>query len=190
MAETMLGSPGEDLGLVIDFATKLRHGGNDFREAAKKFLRKTLITLRHGDGTTKAALLAAFSFVGDIARAFVESDKFRFASAPEDVDLEFIDGNDFDHDPSSDEVLAELTRRGLEEPTEEDALRYGATCPEGKDKRAVVFLHKKNLWRDPNRKLHVLVVYWNGSQRRLRCYWFDHTSGRRLYRFAGRRPRK
>ena len=190
MAEPMLGSPGEDLGLVIDFATKLRHGGNDFREAAKKFLRKTLITLRHGDGTTKAALLAAYGWVGDVARAFVESGKFRTASAPEDVDLEFVDGNDFDHDPSSDEVLAELAKRGLEEPTEEDALRYGATCPEGKDKRSVVFLHKKNLWSDPNGGLHVLVVYWGGSQRELLCYWFGRTWPRRRCRFAGRRPRK
>lgn len=190
MAESMLGSPGEDLGLVIDFATKLRHGGNDFREAAKKFLRKTLVTLMHGDGTTKAALLAAYNWVGDVARAFVESDKFRTASAPEDVDLEFVDGTDFDHDPSSDEVLDELKRRGLEEPTEEDALRYGATCPEGKDKRAVVFLHKKNLCRDPDGDLCVLVFYWNGSQRELDCGWFGDTWDRRRCRFAGRRPRK
>jgi len=190
MAEPMLGSPGEDLGLVIDFTTKLRHGGNDFREAAKKFLRRTLITLRHGDGATKAVLLAAYNLVGDIARAFVESDKFRTASVSEDVDLEFVDGTDFDHNPSSDEVLTELARRGLEEPTEEDALRYGATCPEGKDKRAVVFLHKKNLWSDPGGKLDVLVVGWRGSRRRLDCGWFDYTWGRQGYRFAGRRPRK
>src|SRR3989344_3374433 len=128
MAEPMLGSPGEDLGLVIDFATKLRHGGNDFREAAKKFLRKTLITLRHGDGTTKAALLAAYGWVGEGARALRESGKFRTASARGAGGLGFVDGNYFDHAPSSDEVLAELAKRGLEEPPEEDALRYGATC--------------------------------------------------------------
>ncbi len=190
MPKSMLGSPGEDLGLVIDFATKLRGGSNDFREAAKKFLRKTLVTLRHGDGTTKAALLAAYNWVGDVAREFVESDKSRFATVREDVDLEFVDGDFFDHNPSSEEVLAELAKRDLEEPTEEDALRYGATCPEGKDKRAIAFLHKENLWRGPNGSLCVLVFDWDGSGRSLVFSRFDDTWLRQGYRFAGRRPRK
>ena len=58
MPESMLGSSGEDLGLVIDFVTKLRHGGSDFRERAKKLLRMTLFTLAHGDGMSKEILLA------------------------------------------------------------------------------------------------------------------------------------
>ena len=190
MSQNMLGSPGEDLGLVIDFATKLRHGGPDFRERAKKFLRHTLVTLTHGDGTTKVKLLAGFNWVSDVARAFVESDKFRFSALREDVDLEFIDGTDFDHDPSSEEVLTELVKRGLEEPTEEDALRYGATCPEGRDKRDVVFLHKKNLWLDPGGFLGVLVFDWGGSGRYLLYYWFGNAWDRQRCRFAGRRPRK
>jgi hypothetical protein len=192
MGKSMLGGSGEDLGLIIDFATKLRHdkdGG--FHERAKKFLRSTLVTLTLGDGKTKKQLLAAYSWVGDVARTLVESDKFRFAITREDIDLEFIDGTDFDHDPSSEEVLAELAKRGLEEPTEEDALRFGATCPEGKDKRSVVFLHKKNLWRDPGGRLSVLVFYWGGSERGLHCRWFFYRwLDWQDYRFAGRRPRK
>ena len=189
MSDNMLGSLGEDLGLVLDFVTRLRHGGNDFRERAKKFLRSTLFTLALGDGQSKEHLLAAFSWVGNVARAFVMSEQFRFATAREDVDLEFIDGTNFDHDPSSDEVLEELKKRGLEEPTGEDALRYGATCPEGKDKRAVVFLHKKNLWRGPG-GLSVLVFEWDGSGRRLDYYLFADAWYRRNYRFAARRLRK
>jgi len=44
-------------------------------------------------------------------------------------------------------------------------------------------------WSDPNGKLNVLVVNWNGSQRKLNCNWFDNTWNRQNYRFAGRRPR-
>ncbi|MBI5003841.1 hypothetical protein HZC00_01990 [Candidatus Kaiserbacteria bacterium] len=190
MSQDMLGGSGEDLGLIIDFTQKLRHGGSDFREAAKKFLRKTLVTLTLGDGQTKTQLLAAYNWVSDVARAFVMSEQFRMAFVREDADLEFVEGSDFDHDPSSEEVLTELKRRGLEEPTEEDALRYGATCPEGKDKRAVVFLHKANLWRDPGGHLGVLVFDWGGSKRYLGCYRFDDPWYRQRSRFAGRRPRK
>jgi len=164
--------------------------GPEVLERLKKMLRWAMFTVTHGDGTTKEQLLAAYNYVGDVARTFVMSVLFRTVSAPEDVDLEFIDGTDFDHDPTSEEVLEELARRGLEESTEEDALCYGATCPEGKDKRSVVFLHKANLWRGPREHLRVLVFDWYGSGRRLDDGWFDDPWIRQRCRFAGRRPRK
>lgn len=50
---------------------------------------------------------------------------------------------EFDHDPTSDEVLAEAERRGdLERPTYEDALYFGVEHPEVQRERPVVFLHE------------------------------------------------
>lgn len=190
MEESMLGSSGEDLGLVIDFATKLRHGRNNFRERAKKFLRSTLFIITLGDGKTKEQLLAAFDLVSGAAMAFVKSDRFRFADTQEDVELEFVEGSDFDDDPWSNEVLAELTRRGLEEPTEEDALRYGATCPKGKDKRSVVFLHEENLLYDSRGGPYVLIFFFSRWKRHLNYLGFGSKWDRKYCRFAGRRPRK
>ena len=75
----------------------------------------------------------------------------------------------FQHDPTSEEVLAEFERRGLERPTTEDALVFGVTYPDEQRKRLVVFLH------EPVRAYghrHVLVLHGLARERYLSLSWF------------------
>lgn len=46
------------------------------------------------------------------------------------------------HDPTSNEVLAEFVRRGLKQPTYEDALVFGVAYPKEQKKHPIVFLHE------------------------------------------------
>lgn len=89
---------------------------------------------------------------------------------------------EFDHDPESEEVLAEFARRGLERPTYEDALYFGVQCPEEQRKRPIVFLHEPVL--DPDGDRRVLVLGGGSDRRGLRLVWFGGRWDRR-YVFAG-----
>jgi hypothetical protein len=60
----------------------------------------------------------------------------------------------FDHDPSSEEVLEEFERRGLERPTYEDALYFGIQHPDEQRKHHIVFLHEPVLGQYPILTLH------------------------------------
>ncbi len=139
-----------------------------------------------GDKRSAKELLAAgkYDWVGDYARQFVEGKKFRLADKPEEVDMVLVE---FNHDPTSDEVLAEFARQGLERPTEEDALRFGEKYPDEQKKYPIVFLHEP--WRGSHGGLDVLVLRWGDRGRKLYCSWFGRR-WRRDYRFAARRPRK
>ena len=82
---------------------------------------------------------------------------------------------EFDHDPGSEEVLAEAARQGLERPRYEDALFFGEQYPEEQRKAPIVFLHEP--WESPGRGLDVLVLRCRGRSRSLHlsCFfsrWF------------------
>ena len=145
-----------------------------------------VFTFAAGDKRSAKELLAAgkYDWVGDYARQFVEGKKFRLADKPEEVDMVLVE---FGHDPTSDEVLAEFARQGLERPTEEDALRFGEKYPDEQKKYSIVFLHEP--WQDPRGYRFVLVLRWDGRERELSHGWFG-SRWYRDYRFAARRSRK
>lgn len=107
----------------------------------------TVFTFMTGDKRSAKELLAAgnYDWVGDYARQFVEGKKFRLADKAEEVDIVLVE---FSHDPSSEEVLAEFAKQGLERPMEEDTLRFGEKYPDEQKKYPIVFLHEP--WRFPD----------------------------------------
>ncbi len=159
----------------------LKDGGATLVQAAA-----AIFTFATGDKRSAKELLDAGKYdgVGDYARQFVEGKKFRLANKPDEVDMVLVE---FDHDPTSEEVLAEFKRQGLGRSTEEDALRFGEKFPDEQKKYPIVFLHEP--WQDPNGNLCVLVLGWDDRKRGLDYGWFDGGWGRDC-RFAGRRPRK
>lgn len=56
--------------------------------------------------------------------------------------IRMIELIEFDHYTTSEEVIAEIARRGLERPTHDDALYFGIQYPEEQRKHAIVFLHE------------------------------------------------
>ena len=82
--------------------------------------------------------------------------------------IEFVE---CDFDPSSEQALEELKRRGLKQPTKEDALEFGKEHPKEQRKRPIVFLHKPVL--DPNGSRRVLVLDEDDGERNLRLGRFD-----------------
>lgn len=159
----------------------LKNGTTSLVQAAA-----AVFTFAVGDKRSAKELLAAGSYdwVGDYARQFVEGKKFRLAGKAEEVDMVLVE---FDHDPTSEEVIAEFARQGLERPTEEDALRFGEKYPDEQKKYPIVFLHEP--WQDPDGDLSVLVLSFGGRERWLDYGWFDGRWDRDC-RFAARRPRK
>ena len=145
-----------------------------------------LYTLWRGDGRSAEQLLAAANFgrVWDYARMFVESKDFPISKAAEEADFEMVE---FDHDPGTDEVLAEFVKRGLERPLAEDALRFGEKYPDLQLERPIVFLHEP--WRVPDGCLRVLCLGCWVGRRYLGTFFFEGRWGRGC-RFLGRRPRK
>ena len=106
-------------------------------------------------------------------------------AAEEGWELEAFQVADWDHDPSSEEILQELKTRKLERPTYEDALKFDE---EHTDKKGTfVFLHRP--WLGPDGLPDVLVVRRDEADRGLYLNWFAG----RWYRgcwFVGVRPRK
>lgn len=88
---------------------------------------------------------------------------------------------EFDHDPTSEEVLAVAEKHGLVRPTYEDALRFGKQHPEEQRKGPIVFLHEP--WLSPHDHRLVVVLDGNASFRSLDLDLFDD-GWRRRYRFA------
>ena len=93
---------------------------------------------------------------------------------------------EFDHDPTSEEVLADFARRGLERPTHEDALCFGIQHPEEQRKHPIVFLHEPVL--SPGVVRDVLVLRGIVGDRELHlCLFGGWWSS--LFVFAGvRKP--
>lgn len=103
-----------------------------------------------------------------------------FPIEPHAQETRMIELVEFDHDPGSEEVLAEFARRGLERPTPEDALAFGIAYPEEQRKHPVVFLHEPVLV-DGFRS--VLVLDGSDRERNLNLNWFAYRWNR-YYVFA------
>jgi hypothetical protein len=118
------------------------------------------------------------------AHSCVTSDNFParpFAGSPlrELVLIEFA------REVTSDEILAEAARAGLERPVYEDALQFGARYPEVQCGGPVVFLHDP--WFGFFGRRDVLCLWSNGSRRELGLEGFDDTWSPG-HRFAFVRP--
>lgn len=83
-----------------------------------------------------------------------------------------IEPIEFGYDPTSEEVLAEAKKRGLERPVYEDTFDFGEQFPEEQRKRPIVFLHEP--WQDPDGLRRVLVLDSYSSERGLYLYCFDY----------------
>jgi len=94
------------------------------------------------------------------------------------VAIELIE---FDRDVTSEEVLAEASRRGLVRPSYEHALAFGIHHPDVQREWPVVFLHEPVL--DPIGYRSVVVLYGDATNRHLDLDWFERRWHRR-YRFA------
>jgi hypothetical protein len=79
----------------------------------------------------------------------------------------------FDRPVTAAEVLAEAARLGLERPTYEDALHFGAEHPEAQREHPVVFLHEP--WVGFFGRRDVLSLWSNAGRRELGLEGFDDT---------------
>ncbi len=132
------------------------------------------------EGSYKASELVARGNY-DWANDWITDERFPIQKhAPVSRTIELV--KFINHDPTSEEVLAEFARRGLERPTYEDALYFGIQYPEEQRKRPVVFLHEPVLLPDDYRGVLVLRGY--AGRRSLSLYWFGDHWGRD-YAFAG-----
>src|SRR4029453_5377598 len=87
----------------------------------------------------------------------------------------------FDREITAGEVLAEAARLGLERPTYEDALHFGAEHPAVQREHPVVFLHDP--WVGFFGRRDVLCLWSNAGRRELGLEGFDDTWGS-AHRFA------
>ena len=140
---------------------------------AKNIFRLTKI----GDGRTTEELVRAGNY--NYADPGINSRNFPVRPAKRGVrEIVLLE---FDHDPTSEEVLAEAMKQNLDRPVYEDALYFGVEHPEVQRERPVVFLHEP--WRYPGGYLSVLYLWSSAGHRELYLSWF----GSRwdcYYRFA------
>ncbi len=87
----------------------------------------------------------------------------------------------FDRDVTAAEALAEAAGLGLERPSYEDALYFGAAHPAVQLEHPVIFLHDP--WFGFFGRRDVLCLWSNAGRRELGLEGFDDTWDRR-YRFA------
>src|SRR6266571_2257171 len=87
----------------------------------------------------------------------------------------------FDRDVTAAEAIADAARRGLQRPTYEDALCFGAAYPEVQRQHPVVFLHEP--WLGYFGRRDVLCLWSNAGRRELGLEGFDDR-WRPIYRFA------
>src|SRR3989338_5208567 len=93
--------------------------------------------------------------------------------------IEFVE---YDHDPTSEEVLKDFTSRGLKRPTYEDGFYFGIQHKEEQRKHLIVFLHEPV--QGSYGRLRVLVLDGYSGRRGLGLGWFD-SRWDRGYVFAG-----
>ncbi len=136
--------------------------------------------LKIADGRTTEELVKDGKY--DYANPDINSKNFPARARKEkSEEIVFIEGKDFDHDPTSEEVLAEAKRRGLERPVYEDSLYFGEEHPEVQRQGPVVFLHEP--WRDSDGDLRVVYLW---SYVVFRLLYLNYFSSRwsRYCRFA------
>ncbi|OGY66912.1 MAG: hypothetical protein A3I89_00750 [Candidatus Harrisonbacteria bacterium RIFCSPLOWO2_02_FULL_41_11] len=111
-------------------------------EALKRLAKMIVFRLRKiSDARTTEELVLDGKY--NYADAYINSANFparvRRGRAAEIV---FIEGGDFDHDPTAEEVLVEAAKRGLPRPRYEDGLYFGVEHPGVQREAPVVFLHE------------------------------------------------
>ena len=130
-----------------------------------------------GDGRTTEELVQAGNY--NYPNSYINSRNFpvrRTASVSREIVL-----LKFDHDVTSEEVIAEAARQSLGRPVYEDALYFGIEHPDVQREQPVVFLHEPR--RNPNGSLFVLCLWSYAGDRRLALYYFN-LRWLRSYRFA------
>jgi hypothetical protein len=88
---------------------------------------------------------------------------------------------EFDHAVTFEQVVAAARPRGLERPTYEDALYFGAAHPEAQRARPIIFLHEP--WLGAFGRRDVLCLWSNAGRRELGLEGFDEAWSSD-YRFA------
>lgn len=150
-------------------------------ETIKKLARRVIYRLtKIGDGRTTEELTQDGKY--NCANPDINSKNFPARARKEkSAEIVFIEGKDFDHDPTSEEVLQEAEKRGLKHPVYEDGFYFGVEHPEVQREAPVVFLHEP--WRGSVGYLRVLCLWSLGGHRELDLRYF---SGRwsRHCRFA------
>ncbi len=155
---------------------------------SQKNKKPRVFSFRVGDGHTASELLHAgrYNWIGDVVREFTESKQFRIDPEPKKIELELVE---LDYDPTTTQVLKEFKKRGLVEPTEEDALRFGKKYPDLQHKFPIVFLNAHHPWLVDRGLPRVIVLRRFSGGRGIVGYWLQ-SGWFRHYRFAGRRIHK
>jgi GNAT superfamily N-acetyltransferase len=115
------------------------------------------------------------------AHSCVTSENFPVRAGAEPPRLVEIVLLGFDHEVGAAEALAEAARLGLERPTYEDALCFGAEHPGVQEEHPVVFLHDP--WVGFFGRRDVLCLWSNAGRRELGLEGFDDRWSPR-HRFA------
>jgi hypothetical protein len=88
---------------------------------------------------------------------------------------------DFEREITAPEALAEAARLGLDRPTYEDALYFGATHPDVQRAGSIVFLHEP--WFGYFGRWDVICLWFNAGRREIGLEGFEER-WRPGYRFA------
>jgi hypothetical protein len=130
------------------------------------------------DGRSTEELVAAGTY--GYAHSCVSSENFpaRHSGGRRVREIMLLE---FDHTVTSDDVLTEAARLGLERPMYEDALYFGIEYPEVQRERPVVFLHEP--WFGFFGRRDVLCLWSNAGRRELGLEGFDDPWSKN-YRFA------
>lgn len=139
-------------------------------------------TIVTGDGRTTEQLVAAGEY--GYAHSCVSSENFptRSVHVRRVRDIVLLE---FDQDVTSEAVLAEAARRGLERPVYEDAFYFGIEYPIVQCERPVVFLHEP--WLGFFGRRDVVSLWFNAGRRELGLEGFDEAWSAD-HRFAFVRP--
>ena len=119
-------------------------------------------------GTSTEELVAAGGY--GYAHSCVTSENFpvREPAARDACEIVLVG---FDHEVTAAVVLAEARRLGLEPPSYEDALYFGAEHPAVQERHPVVFLHEP--WVGYFGRRDVLCLWCNAGRRELGLEGFD-----------------
>lgn len=135
---------------------------------------KNAFPIMAGGTRTTDEVIVAGNYDGK--NAWVNGESFPMRPMPEGPrEIVFLE---FDHEPDSEEVLAEAARQSLERPRYEDALFFGEQHPEEQRECPIVFLHEPT-----HCNLRVLVLLCLDWGRVLDLNYFDGV-WRRQCRFA------
>lgn len=131
-----------------------------------------------GDGRSTEELVAAGRYA--YAHSCMTSENFpaRHFGGTQTREVVLLE---FQHEVTSEAVIAEAIRLGLERPTYEDALYFGIAYPDVQRARPVVFLHDP--WFGFFGRRDVVCLWSNADRRELGLEGFD-ARWDRSYRFA------